>query len=392
VLALTGEQGTAKSTTARLLRRLVDPRKALLRSRIRNFDDLSVSLQHQHVLGLDNLSSISKESSDELAVIATGGGSEKRALYSDDDVHTIDVCKPIVFTAIPLVIEGGDLLERAMVVRCPVISEAQRRTEADIEAAFTALWPRLLGALADAVSGALRALPTVQLPGLPRMADHVRWVTAAESALGWDAGTYYQAFTGQQQDAITQQVDDDPVAARLIAHLNAQPGEEHEKDWQGTAGELLEALSPEKPGKDWPRSPRALSAQLDRLAPSLRRMQIFLTRPDRRRKGRNWRVTRKTGTTGTTGTKGGFAEEKPRSAGAGLPQPTGTDQHQPAPRPAPTGTDRSRPAPRPAPANPQRGQDLRAVPVAGAGGAGLAGISDVCVQDDEVEVSDAANF
>ena len=48
--------------------------------------------------------------------------------------------------------------------------------------------PVILGALLDAVSGALRNLDKVKLDRSPRMADLAKWITAAEPALGWEAG------------------------------------------------------------------------------------------------------------------------------------------------------------------------------------------------------------
>jgi hypothetical protein len=273
VLALVGEQGTAKTTTARLLRGLVDPHVVPLRGAVRDFGDLTIATRHQHVLGLDNLSRISAELSDELSRLATGAGTSKRLLYSDDDELVSQVCRPIMLTSIPLVIEGGDLLERSSLVRLPVIPPSRRRPEQELWAEYERLRPALVGALADAVSMALRRKGEVHLDSLPRMADHAIFVTGSESALGWPAGTYLAAYTGQQQDAIEQQIDDDPVASRLRAHLVTGGG-----TWEGTTSDLLVALTPNPSIPGWPRSPRGLSAQLDRLAPSMRRIGIDIRR------------------------------------------------------------------------------------------------------------------
>lgn len=43
----------------------------------------------------------------------------------------------------------------------------------------------ILGALLNIVAGALRELPSVDLPQLPRLADFAVWIAAAEPALGW---------------------------------------------------------------------------------------------------------------------------------------------------------------------------------------------------------------
>ena len=85
VLVLTGEQGSAKSTCARILRSLVDPHHAPLRSVPREERDLFISARNAHVLAFDNLSAVSSWLSDALCRISTGGGYASRELYSDTD-------------------------------------------------------------------------------------------------------------------------------------------------------------------------------------------------------------------------------------------------------------------------------------------------------------------
>ena len=74
VLALTGEPGAAKSTTATLLRNLVDPNSANLRSMPREERDCWIAANNAGLLVFDNLSRIPIWLSDALCRISTGGG------------------------------------------------------------------------------------------------------------------------------------------------------------------------------------------------------------------------------------------------------------------------------------------------------------------------------
>lgn len=58
VLSVNGEQGSAKSTLCRMLRALVDPNKAPLRSAPRDERDLVIAGTNGHVIALENLSKI----------------------------------------------------------------------------------------------------------------------------------------------------------------------------------------------------------------------------------------------------------------------------------------------------------------------------------------------
>ena len=83
VLAFTGEQGTAKSTTLRMLRHLVDPNTAELRAPPDSTRDLYVAAINSHVITLDNVSSLTAGVSDTLCRLSTGGGFSTRQLYTD---------------------------------------------------------------------------------------------------------------------------------------------------------------------------------------------------------------------------------------------------------------------------------------------------------------------
>ena len=97
-LGLTGEQGSAKSTNAHVLRALVDPNEAPLRSEPKEPRDLMIAATHGWVVALDNLSSLPVWLSDCLCRLATGGGSATRELFSDDDEIIFTAKRPVIVT------------------------------------------------------------------------------------------------------------------------------------------------------------------------------------------------------------------------------------------------------------------------------------------------------
>ncbi len=184
VLALSGEQGSAKSTTARLARSLVDPRTPSLRAEPREARDLAIAARGSWLVGFDNISGIPLWLSDALCRLSTGGGFATRELYTDFDEALFDAQRPIVLTGITDYISRPDLLDRAVQVTLAQIPDDERRDEKALWVAFEAARPRLLGALLDDVAAALRTLPSVRLARLPRMADFALWSVAAERGRG----------------------------------------------------------------------------------------------------------------------------------------------------------------------------------------------------------------
>ena len=65
------------------------------------------------------------------------------------------------------------------------IPEEDRKTEGVLSKEFDEVKPRLLGALLDGVSTALRREPSIKLKKLPRMADFARFAAAAMPSFGW---------------------------------------------------------------------------------------------------------------------------------------------------------------------------------------------------------------
>ena len=269
LLGLFAEQGSGKSTAGRLLRSLIDPNSAPLRSEHRDARELMITANNSWCLAYDNLSYVPSWLSDALCRLSTGGGFATRELYTDQDEVIFDSQRPVLLTSIEEVATRSDLLDRCLIVRLPAIPEEQRRREEEIEEAFNAVRPQILGALLDAVSGALRDLPNTQLGALPRMADFAHWVTAAEKSLGWSSGEILNAYRGNQESANELALESSPIGSPLVELL------EDRGEWCGSASELLDAIEERvsdqaKRLKQWPKNGRSMAGHLQRIAPNLR--------------------------------------------------------------------------------------------------------------------------
>jgi putative DNA primase/helicase len=285
LLILTGEQGSAKSTTAKALRRLIDPAELDSRSFPSDERDLMISAQNGHVLAFDNLSRIKPAMADALCRLATGGGFATRKLHSDADEVLFKASRPIILNGIPELAERPDLADRAISLNLPVISETRREYEAEFWQRFDAARPAILGALLTAVSGALAALPSVRLSERPRMADFAKWVTAAESALGWPQGAFLSAYSANIKESADEALESNAVASTILSMVQANG------DWQGTAAQLILALRRLYPtqtegGDAFPRQPAVFGAELRRVAPLLRSRGVLILHTRTGKEGR----------------------------------------------------------------------------------------------------------
>jgi len=181
ILCILGEPGATKTTTARLLRMLIDPNDAPSRRLPRDARDLYIAANRGCVVVCNNISSMPDWLSDELCVITEGSSDARRELHTDEDESVIHACVPAIVTAIESVIMRGDAVQRTLFVRLDHVPEEDRKDEANFFAEVEVARPAILGALFEAVSGGLRRESVLSLPRLPRMAAFAKWGAAFET-------------------------------------------------------------------------------------------------------------------------------------------------------------------------------------------------------------------
>ena len=287
VLMLGGEQGTGKSSAARMMIGLVDPSPAPLRTEPRDAEQWAVMASGSWIACIDNVSHIKGWFSDALCKAATGDGMVRRKLYADSDLAVLAFRRCIILTSIDPGAMRGDLGDRLLLLDLEPIPDDQRRTEAELWAAYRRIQSRLFGALLSAVSRVLAALPSVQLDRSPRMADFARVLAALDIACPeLTGGRALDLFSGQRRRIADEVVEADPVGEAVVRLMTDRA------EWTGTASDLLSAISPEIPPKGFPSNARALAGHMKRLRPALMQMGIIHVPPPASDKSRIHRIER----------------------------------------------------------------------------------------------------
>jgi hypothetical protein len=271
LLAISGEQGSAKTVLSKLLRGLLDPNVAPVRALPRDERELMIAANNGHLLGFDNLSGLSPWLSDALCRLRAGAVSQS-ANSTPMMKRLFKAARPTLLNGIEDVISRPDLADRAIFLTLGPIGEEQRRSETELWREFERARPWILGALLDAAAHGLRALGCVHLHRLPRMADFVLWAAACERGL-WPADTFSRAYAENRKAAVEGIIDADPIA-RCVRQLMSE-----RSSWTGSAADLLR-VSLEDTGEipmtsvGWPKNPRALAGRLRRAQTFLRALGI----------------------------------------------------------------------------------------------------------------------
>lgn len=276
ILAFLSRAGSGKSTQLRVLKRIIDPSAAELRSQPTDVRDLFIAAANSWVVAFDNVSRLSPEISDALCTIATGGAYTKRANYTDGEEAVFSVQRPMMLNGIGDVISRQDLMDRAIVIGTPYIAEEQRRDEAEFWRDFEEDRATILGAFLNALSVGLANVPSVTLERTPRMADFARLAVAAEPAYQNGAQAFIEAYTENRDEAADTIVENSPLGSVLLRILGAASSTtETPEEWYTRIS--AEAKDFEKKAAGFPRHFNQLKESLERIAPALERQGVTVT-------------------------------------------------------------------------------------------------------------------
>lgn len=266
LLMVSGEQGTGKSTFSRLLKRLIDPSAAPLRQPPKEPRDVLVAALNTWLLCLDNLSWLPPELSDTLCRISTGGAISERTLHTNLEETLVELQRPVVMNGIEELATRPDLAQRGIHVELEpvarVIPESQLLREFDADA------PLIFGAILNALAICVSCADNVKLNPMPRMADFAQWAYAGLPLLGFQPNDFTDAYMANQDAGLQLGLESSPVGRAVVSLM------ERSLEWTGTTTDLLGTLASiegvDQRSRQWPKTPRMLTAQLSRLGPALR--------------------------------------------------------------------------------------------------------------------------
>lgn len=285
ILVFIGPAGIGKTTRARILASLIDPRDPATIVGTPNQESVMLRKKNSRVIVLDNMSHVPNWLSDLIATTSTGGGMAKRKLYADDDETLLNGMNPQIITSINEALTQTDALSRSILVHPTPI--ARRKKESTLYAEFDAKRPRILGALLDAVSEALSSYQQLELDDLSRMADFETWVTAAEPALGWEPGTFRRAYASNRESGDELAIEASPVGTALIRYLDAikEPCEENTpENWLRELSQYVDERV--QRGNAWPKTGLGFTNALNRIAPSLKSLDVSISKKPRKAQAR----------------------------------------------------------------------------------------------------------
>jgi len=269
ILEISGEEGSAKSTTQQALRKLIDPNASMLDNPPRSEEDLLLSAADALVCSIENVSHLTPSMQDAFCRLATGAGMKRRKLYSDAEVVTLTFKRPVVLNGIAEAVTASDMVNRTVTVDLPTLT-GNHLTEVEVWNQFDACLDGIRGGLLGIFADALRRLPTVTVPKCDddRLPSFMRLGVAVAEAMGKDANAFLRPYLRTRQEAGARILEGNSVGAAILEWVEkCTEGTYTPKEWDGR-------LKGDSHPDGWPKSPRGMAAAFKRLAPALRRQGV----------------------------------------------------------------------------------------------------------------------
>jgi hypothetical protein len=285
ILQATGVMGAGKSTASRIVKRMLDPTASEAVTVDRR--DFLQKAAHCYILMLDNQNSLPEWFLDTLCRLVTGESDSKRVLYSDDEDLVWSMQRAVLLNGINPPTERGDVQERTLPIELERLEARKRLPEDDFWMQFSLKHPELLGALFDALAGALRERHTVKLAEPPRLVDWGLYATALYKSQGWGVKTFEEDWRAVEKAQQQGTLDGSIVAQAVILYMKDKDRVElsaaklHAAIEDATEGDLN--LSADK---TWPKTGRTLWRRIREVTPLLEVHGIRAYRKPDNRSGR----------------------------------------------------------------------------------------------------------
>ena len=269
ILFIEGEKGSSKSTTCKLLQKIISPKKAELYSFPTTEKDLGIILSKESFLCFDNLGGIKNTIADLLCQAVTGGFIKTRKLFTDDDVVVRSVKTILVLNGISYLSQREDLTDRVLMIRQKRLCDVARKTDRELEEEFERVRPKILGGLFNAVSEAFNIEieePTVRI----RTLDFEKAAIKIGIALGYTQEEVEKAFKENKDTLIQDLIEENPLTNMLVGMMKGRDSMSY------TATELFNKLHTMYEGKKvlLPGSPSMVSRKLGQLRSDLQNVGI----------------------------------------------------------------------------------------------------------------------
>ena len=292
LVLLQSEKGSGKSTLTQMIKAIVDPGSPYPLQL--DPKELVLNLNSNYLANFDNLSYISPSISDVFCRAVTGATSNKRKLYADTRMITIEYKNCVLLNGINLGTLKDDLLDRSILIVLKKPKSKEMMSDTEYWGSFNKDLPDILGGMFTILSKAMSLYdPNSPKSGF-RLIDYADWGYAIAEAMGGNGQDYIDALNKNRIEKNQALLSS---SALCVAIREFMRDKDH---WAGQPSVLLTHLDKiaidkrlGKNERDWPSNVISLGMKLPKIKSILSEDGIIVKRKGHVHKGSLITITKK---------------------------------------------------------------------------------------------------
>jgi len=275
IFAISGKQGSAKSTTLEMMKKILDPSEVPMISMPKTEEALFIASRSYKMMPIDNVSKIGSNMSDAMCLIASKGSYATRTHYTNTGLTVLEGHSLMSLNGIGMEISKPDLLSRTLMIEAPPLDGKHVSTE-QLLAGFNKDHPQILGSILQGVQVALKRYDKVTAHGTHRMADLINWSIAWAPFFGFKEKLIEKRLLNNWKKGQQHGLAADRFSTPFIDFIKKQ------KKWKGTTTELLADLEKYAEAADlgvnfWPSSAVGLGKRLAMYQDALKERGVLIS-------------------------------------------------------------------------------------------------------------------
>lgn len=270
ILLITGPSGSAKSSTTRVIKSVIDPSSFELSAPLTSITDIKLAAAHNHLLAFDNNGDIfSSELQNLLCQLSTGAKIFDRKFYTNGEVIIIKLNRPVIFNGLQSPFSQDDVISRVLHIRLRPLTPADyARTggESNWKNQFEADLPKITCGFHDLLQRVFVIRDQIEMPNeLPRLGDFAKIGIALEHVLKLEKGSFLKAYENNLNYGSSLILEDSDLGQAVISLANSL-----DEATTFTRSELIQVLKKYSQFSNAvPANSRAFKTELDRIEKAL---------------------------------------------------------------------------------------------------------------------------
>lgn len=221
ILLITGVSGSGKTTLTEFILEIIDPTSFGVAAPLTSTEEIKLAAFHRHVPAFDNNGGVFKPNIQNLLCqSSTGGKAIARKFFTNNDTVDVDLRKPIIFNSLQSPFSQHDLLSRVIHLQLKPLTNADYAKtggKTNMKSQFKADLPKILKGFYVILQEVFVLIDKIKNPEtLFRMGDFTKVGIALEQVLGYEEGSFIEAYKNNLKQGSAAIIEDSDLAQAVI--------------------------------------------------------------------------------------------------------------------------------------------------------------------------------